>query len=52
MGEAFQRQIWHRHWKKAEAEDTEVKISERVSESRKRKLMRMARFGAELEVAK
>ncbi len=53
MGEAFQRQIsggWHppSHWnlKRVEAEDAEMKISEWVS--RKRKLMWMARFGAEL----
>ena len=46
MGEAFQRQIWHRHWKRVEAEDAEMKISEWVS--RKRKLMWMARFGAEI----
>ncbi len=47
MGEAFQRQIWHPHWKRAEAEDAEdaeMKISEWVS--RKRKLM--SRFGAEI----
>jgi hypothetical protein len=37
MREAFQRQIWHPHWKRAEAEDAEMKISEWVS--RKRKLM-------------
>ena len=50
MGEAFQRQIWHPHWKRVEAEDAEMKIShgEWVSESRKRKLMWMARFGAEI----
>ncbi len=48
MGEAFQRQIWHPHWKpeRVEAEDAEMKISEWVS--RKRKLMWMARFGAEI----
>ena len=48
MGEAFQRHIWHPHWKRVtvEAEDAEMKISERVS--RKRKLMWMARFGAEI----
>jgi hypothetical protein len=46
MGEAFQRQIWHPHWKRVEAEDAEMKISEGVS--RKRKLMWMARFGAEI----
>jgi hypothetical protein len=28
MREAFQRQIWHPHWKRAEAEDAEMKISE------------------------
>ncbi len=44
MGEAFQRQIWHPHWKSVEAEDAEMKISEWVS--RKRNLMWMARFGA------
>ena len=52
MGEAFQRQIWHPHWKRVEAEDadSEVKIMTRISEwvSRKRKLMWMARFGAEI----
>jgi hypothetical protein len=33
MGEAFQRQIWHPHWKRVEAlaEDAEMKISEWVS---------------------
>ncbi len=48
MGEAFQRQIWHplAHWKRVEAEDAEMKISEWVS--RKRKLMWVARFGAEI----
>jgi hypothetical protein len=46
MGEAFQRQIWHPHWKRVEAEDAEMKISEWVS--RKRKLMWMARFGTEI----
>jgi hypothetical protein len=46
MGEAFQRQIWHPHWKRVEAEDAEMKISEWVS--RKRKLMWMAKFGAEI----
>ena len=46
MGEAFQRQIWHPHWKRVEAEDAEMKISEWVA--RKRKLMWMARFGAEI----
>ena len=46
MGEAFQRQIWHHHWKRVEAEDAEMKISEWLS--RKRKLMWMARFGAEI----
>ncbi len=52
MGEAFPRQIWHPHWKRVEAEDpgrhgdAEMKISEWVS--RKRKLMWMARFGAEI----
>jgi hypothetical protein len=50
MGEAFQRQIWHPHWKRVEAEDVtedaEMKISEWVS--RKRKSMWMARFGAEI----
>ena len=46
MGEAFQRQIWHPHWKRVEAEDAEMTISEWVS--RKRKLMWMARFGAEI----
>ncbi len=44
MGEAFQRQIWHPHWKSVEAEDAEMKISEWVS--RKRNLMWMAIFGA------
>jgi hypothetical protein len=34
------------HWKRVEAEDAEMKISEWVS--RKRKLMWMARFGAEI----
>ena len=46
MGEAFQRQIWHPHWKRVEAEDAAMKISEWVS--RKRKLMWMARFDAEI----
>ncbi len=46
MGEAFQRQIWHPHWKRVEAEDAEMKISKWVS--RKRKLMWMARFGTEI----
>ncbi len=46
MGEAFQRQIRHPHWKRVEAEDAEMKISAWVS--RKRKLMWMARFGAEI----
>jgi hypothetical protein len=41
MGEALQRQIWH-----PLEEDAEMKISEWVS--RKRKLMWMARFGAEV----
>jgi hypothetical protein len=48
-GEAFQRQIWHPHWKRVEAEDAQMKISGWVS--RKRKLMWMARFvaiGAEI----
>jgi hypothetical protein len=45
-GEAFQRQIWHPHWKRVEAEIAEMKVSEWVS--RKRKLMWMARFGAEI----
>jgi hypothetical protein len=27
MGEAFQRQVWHPHWKRVEAEDAEMKIS-------------------------
>ena len=40
------RQIWHPHWKRVEAEDAEMKISEWVS--RKRKLMWMARFGTEI----
>ena len=31
MEEAFQRQIWHPHWKRVEAEDAEMKISEWVS---------------------
>jgi hypothetical protein len=31
MGEAFQRQISHPHWKSVEAEDAEMKISEWVS---------------------
>jgi hypothetical protein len=48
MGEQFQRLIWHPHWKRAEAEDAEMKIlvSGWVSESRKRKLrlMWMARL--------
>ncbi len=35
-----------RGWKRVEAEDAEMKISERVS--RKRKLMWMASFGAEI----
>ena len=51
MGEAFQRQIWHPHWKRVEAEDAEMKIlMSQISEwvSRKRKLMWMARFGAEI----
>ena len=34
------------HWKRVEAEDAEMKISEWVS--RKRKLVWMARFGAEI----
>ena len=51
MGEAFQRQIWHPHWSMLGRgsrlpEDAEMKISEWVS--RKRKLMWMARFGAEI----
>jgi hypothetical protein len=48
MGEAFQRQTWHPHWKRVEAEDAEMKISEWVSRLRKRKLRWMARFGAEI----
>ena len=28
MGEALQRKIWHPHWKRVEAEDAEMKISE------------------------
>ena len=36
----------HVHWKRVEEEDAEMKISEWVS--RKRKLMWMARFGAEI----
>jgi hypothetical protein len=35
MGEAFQRQIWHPHWKRVEAGDAEMKISEWVSRKRK-----------------
>jgi hypothetical protein len=33
MGEAFQLQIWHPHWKRVEAADadSEMKISEWVS---------------------
>ena len=27
MGEAFQRQIWHPHWKRVEAEEAEMKIT-------------------------
>jgi hypothetical protein len=47
MGEAFQRQIWHPHWKRVEtAEDAEMGKSEWVS--RRRKLMWMARFGVEI----
>jgi hypothetical protein len=50
MGEAFQRQIWHPHGKRVEAhwQDAEVKISASEWVSRKRKLMWMARFGAEI----
>ena len=40
MGEAFQRQIWHPHWKRVKAEDAEMKLSKWVS--RKRKLTWMA----------
>ena len=43
---AFQRQIWRPHWKRVEAEDAEMKISE--WSSRKGRLMWMARFGAEI----
>jgi hypothetical protein len=39
MGEAFQPErqpeIWHPHWKRVEAEDAEMKISEWVSRKRK-----------------
>jgi len=35
MGEAFQRQIWHPHWKRVEAADAEMKISDWVSRKRK-----------------
>ena len=37
MGEAFQRQIWHPHWKRVKAEDAdaEIKLSEWVSRKRK-----------------
>ena len=50
MGEAFQRQIWHPHWKRVEAEDadSEMKISEWVSRKRKLMCQWMARFGAEI----
>ena len=41
MGEAFHRQIWNPHWKRVEAEDAEMKISEWVS--RERKLMWLAK---------
>ena len=34
MGKAFQRQIWHPRWKRVEAEDAEMKISEWVSRKR------------------
>jgi hypothetical protein len=34
MGEAFQRQIWHPHWKRVEAEDAGMKISKWVSRKR------------------
>jgi hypothetical protein len=44
-GRAFQRLIWHPHWKRVEAEDAEMKIGEWAL--RKRKLMWMARFGAD-----
>jgi hypothetical protein len=47
MGEAFQPQIWHPHWKRVEAENAEqMGIREWVS--RRRKLMWMARFGVEI----
>ena len=47
MGEAFQRQIWHPHWKRVEAENAE-QMGIRKWVSRRRKLMWMARFGVEI----
>ena len=47
MGEAFQPQIWHPHWKRVEAENAE-QMGIRKWVSRRRTLMWMARFGVKI----
>jgi hypothetical protein len=46
MGEQFQRQLWHPHWKRFEAEDLEMGIGPWAS--RRRKQIWLARFGVEI----
>ncbi len=46
MGEQFQRQLWHPHWERVEAEDLEMGIGPWAS--RRRKQIWLARFGVEI----
>ena len=46
MGEMFQREVWHPHWKRVEDLDFEMGIGPWAS--RKRKQTWMARFGVEI----
>ena len=46
IGEQFQRQLWHPHWKRVEEEDLELGIGPWAS--RRRKQTWLARFGVEI----